>query len=105
MFVTNQFLVYLQLHGLTRLIMGYTNSAYYNDILNASESYWMNITASPSSDKTVVLHQEHKLWDNSARSTAQIHNIKKIFKRYRVWNCTSEDEIWVKLPITNYGEG
>uniref|UniRef100_A0A671VV15 Uncharacterized LOC115580777 n=1 Tax=Sparus aurata TaxID=8175 RepID=A0A671VV15_SPAAU len=49
------------LHGLTHLIMGYTDSALYNDLLNASESYWMNITASPSSDKTVVLHQEHKL--------------------------------------------
>ncbi|XP_030271278.1 uncharacterized protein LOC115580777 [Sparus aurata] len=49
------------LHGMTHFITGYTDSAVYNELLNASDSYWMNITASPSSDKTLVCHQEHKL--------------------------------------------
>lgn len=64
MFVTNWFCVCFQLHGMTHFITGYTDSAVYNELLNASDSYWMNITASPSSDKTLVCHQEHKLWDN-----------------------------------------
>ncbi|KAM8761685.1 uncharacterized protein AB9X84_006664 [Acanthopagrus schlegelii] len=49
------------LHGMTHFIMGYTDSAIYNELLNASSSYWMNVTTSPSSDKTLVIHQEHKL--------------------------------------------
>lgn len=71
MFVTIWFCVCSQLHGLTHFITGYTDSAVYNEILNASESYWMNVTASPSSDKTLNSHQEHKLWDKIKRTNTQ----------------------------------
>ncbi|XP_073320281.1 uncharacterized protein [Pagrus major] len=49
------------LHGMVHLIVGYTDTAIYNNILNASDSYWMNTIASPSNDKELIVHEEHKL--------------------------------------------
>ncbi|XP_068565497.1 uncharacterized protein [Cebidichthys violaceus] len=49
------------MYGRSNFIMGYTDNEIYNDILKVTESMWMNITPSPSSNNTIIMSQENKI--------------------------------------------
>ncbi|XP_051246947.1 uncharacterized protein LOC127358085 isoform X3 [Dicentrarchus labrax] len=49
------------LYGRTNFIMGYTSTEQYDNILKATDSYWMKITPSLSSTNEVLMYQYNKM--------------------------------------------